>query len=109
MQLRYAVSQDVVDQTEARNGHIVVQLDQNNVALYVRIHRKNIPLGENEILIRYRQRTDDVRIGPDSFFFQEGHAQYYEDAEYADLRVSKSGEVLLVGLRGEGLEALGPP
>jgi uncharacterized membrane-anchored protein len=109
MQLRYAISWEVEDQTEARNGYIVVQLDQNNVANYVRIHNKAVPLSENEILIRYRQRTDDVRIGPESFFFQEGHAQYYEDAEYAELRVSKSGEVLIVGLRGEDLRALGPP
>ncbi len=50
-----------------------------------------------------------MRIGPESFFFQEGHANYYNDARDGELRVSPAGDVLLVGLRGEELESLGPP
>lgn len=109
MRLRYAVSTEVENNTDARDGLIVVRLDANNVAQYVRIHDPQTPLAENELLLRYRRRTFDVRIGPESFFFQEGHAEYYDDAGYAELRVSESGDVLLVGLRGDGLEALGPP
>ncbi|MFQ5858311.1 MAG: GDYXXLXY domain-containing protein [Anaerolineae bacterium] len=75
----------------------------------MRLHDSQTPLAENELLLRYRRRAFDVRIGPESFFFQEGHAKYYDDAGYAELRVSMSGDVLLVGLRGDGLEVLGPP
>jgi len=109
MRLRYAISEEVETSKGHGDGHIVVKLDKNDVAGYVRIHDSKTPLAKDEILLRYRQRFYDIRIGPESFFFQEGHAQYYNDARYGECRVSISGEVLLVGLRGEELEKLGPP
>ena len=109
MRLRYAISREVEEQFGERKGLVVVALDDERVAHYVRIHNSQTPLAENEILIFYIQRKFDVYIGPESFFFQEGHAGYYEDAHYAELRVSDSGDVLLIGLRGEQLQALRPP
>lgn len=109
MRLRYAISREAQVQTGPRKGLVVVGLDDELVAHYVRIHNSQTPLAENEILIAYIQRDFNLSIGPESFFFQEGHARYYEDAHYAELRVSDTGDVLLIGLRGEHLEALGPP
>lgn len=109
MRLRYTISREVEDTNNARDGYIVVRLDKNNVAHYVRIHNSQTPLAQDELLLRYRQRKYDVNIGPESFFFQEGHAKYYNNASYGEFRVSKAGDVLLVGLRGEHLEELGPP
>ena len=109
MRLRYAISREVEGNTAARDGFIVVRLNKNRVAQYARLYDPRTPLAEDELLLRYRRRTFDVRIGPESFFFQEGHARYYDSARYAKLRVSGSGEVLLVGLRGAKLEVLGPP
>ncbi len=109
MRLRYAISSEVENTNSARDGYIVVRLDENNVANFVRIHNSQTALVQNELLLRYRQRKYDVNIGPESFFFQEGHAKYYNDAQYGEFRVSESGDVLLVGLRGENLEELGPP
>ena len=109
MRLRYAISREVEDRNSDRDGYIVVRKDKNNVARYVRIYDSKTPLAQDEILLRYRQRRYDVNIGPESFFFQEGHAKYYNNAHYGEIRVSSTGEVLLVGLRGEKLEELGPP
>lgn len=109
MRLRYAISREAEEQTGERKGLIVVGLDDKRIAHYVRIHNSQTPLAENENLIAYIQRQYDVFIGPESFFFQEGQAQYYEDAHYAEIRVSDDGDVLLIGLRGENLERLGPP
>ena len=109
MRLRYDISRTIENTNNERDGHIVVQLDKDGVARYVRIHDPGKTLVDDQILLRYRQRAYDVRIGPESFFFQEGHAKYYENARYGELRVSKSGDVLLVGLRGDELEPLGPP
>lgn len=109
MRLRYALSDSIEANAVTRDGFIVVRLDENGVAQYARIHNPQTPLAESEVLLRSRQRDFDVYIGPESFFFQEGHAQYYTNARYAELRVSAAGDVLLTGLRGPKLELLGPP
>ena len=109
MRLRYAISMDVENSVNNRDGYIVVRRDKSNVAHYVRIHDPKTLLAKDEILLRYRQREFDVNIGPESFFFQEGHAKYYNNAHYGEFRVSETGDVLLVGLRGDKLEELGPP
>ena len=109
MRLRYDVSNEVENETDMRDGFIVVQLDTDNVAQYVRIHDLNTSLAQDDLLLRFHQRTYDVRVGPESFFFQEGTAKYYNNARYGEFRVSKSGDVLLTGLRGEDFEELGPP
>ena len=108
MRLRYALANNIP--TDAgRDGVAVVQLDERNIAHSPRNYNPQQPLAAQEMLLQYHWRENGVVIGPESFFFQEGHAQYYRNARYAELRVSPSGEVSLIGLRGENLELLGPP
>ena len=109
MRLRYRISTEAHIKDGAGDGVMVIVLDTNRVAHYARSYNPQTPLAENELLLAYRQRSFDVYIGPESFFFQEGQAVYYNNARYAELRVSPSGEVLLVGLRGSTLQPLGPP
>jgi uncharacterized membrane-anchored protein len=109
MRLRYRISQQADIQDGAGDGLMVIALDANRVAHFARSYNPQTPLAQNERLLAYRQRAYDVFIGPESFFFQEGQASYYNGARYAELRVSPSGEVLLVGLRGSTLQPLGPP
>lgn len=108
MRLRYALAEEIEDHTDIERGQVVVRLDANNVAHYVRIHLFQTPLADNEILLPFRQDYD-VYIGPASFFFQEGHAEYYEDAEYGEYRIAVSGSILLIGLRDANFQPLGPP
>jgi uncharacterized membrane-anchored protein len=106
--LDYDISRDVEQEIFEQNGTIVVSLDPNSIGRFVRFDTQGIPLAENEVRMKYFQRGYDVYIGPESFFFQEGHAHYYSNARYGELRVSETGDVLLIGLRGEELQALGP-
>jgi uncharacterized membrane-anchored protein len=60
------------------------------------------------VRLRYRIRDEQVKFATNAFFFQEGHAQYYERARYGEFRVAPSGALMLTTLRGEKLESLGP-
>lgn len=108
MRLRYALAQDVRGRNPPADGYLVLRVDERNIASLVRIHDSQTPLAEGELLLRYRVRDRNVRLAAKSFFFQEGHAQYYATARYGELRVAESGECVLVGLRGPSLEPLGP-
>ena len=93
---------------ETEDGRIVVKLDANNVAAYVR-RDDGTPLIAGEAVLRYRVRDGQGKFATNAFFFQEGHARYYERARYGEFRVSPDGEAILTAMRGQKLETLGPP
>ena len=108
MVLRYDIANRAPHSELERHpdGRIVVELDRDSVATFVRMHGGE-PLAEEEQLVRYRRRRR-LRLGAESFFFQEGHAKHYERARYGELKVTPGGTAVLVGLRGEKFERLGP-
>ncbi len=110
MALRYALPSDLLAQSQAwpRDGALVVRLDATGVATFVRRHAGE-PLAGGEHLLRYRRRGMALRLGAESFFFQEGQARVYERARYGELKVSPNGESVLVGLRDDRREVLGQP
>jgi uncharacterized membrane-anchored protein len=106
MTLRYALAREISEtQLEEDKGCVVVSLDEHNVAEFVRIHRDE-ELGLGEYLLFYRNRGG-LRLGAESFLFQEGDADLYAEARYGELKVDKSGASVLVGLRGEDFTPLG--
>ncbi|MDQ3252657.1 MAG: GDYXXLXY domain-containing protein [Acidobacteriota bacterium] len=111
MRLRYGLVEDAttalgaVSEHEASDGKLVITLDQNRVARFVRVYRGEA-LAPGELLLRYRKRGE-VRLGAESFFFEEGKASLYEQARYGELKVTANGDSILVGLRNENLELLG--
>jgi uncharacterized membrane-anchored protein len=102
---------DLADQLRATklppDGRLIVQLDAQGIGTTARLEDDK-PLAANETLLRYRDRKG-LRLGAESFFFQEGQAQVYDKAKYGELRVGANGDSVLVGLRGENLEVLGKP
>ena len=110
MRLDYALAREPGWEMDwPRDGHVVVRLDENGVARFVRRHDGGSPLAAGEHLLQYRLRSGRVRIGTDAFYFQEGHAERYERARYGELRVDKSGGSVLVGLRDGDRRVLGSP
>ena len=110
MQLRYVVEDSVpVDELKdhERRGHLVLRGDNQSVAQFVRIHDGEA-LAQDERLVRFHFRppsflgfafgSRQVMIVPDDFFFQEGHAELYEDAQYGVFKFDDRGRYLLVGL-----------
>lgn len=101
MVLNYGLSGALRTQIKARSldGLAVVTLNEQDVAQLDRIHQAGSALQANQALIRFRKRGEVVRIGAESFFFQEGQAAIYSPAKYGELKVAANGEVVLVGLR----------
>lgn len=93
-----------------RHGRLVVSVDEHGVGQFVRIDDGR-ELGERELRIEYRLRegwNGRMRIGAESFLFEEGTAERYQAARFGELVVAEGGQVVLVGLRDGDLRPLGP-
>jgi uncharacterized membrane-anchored protein len=62
-------------------------------------------------LLRFKQvnANGTIKLGAESFFFQEGLAPVYNRARYGALHVDASGTSLLVGLADENQNLIEPP
>jgi len=112
MALRFRLQIDASAASPLRDGHIVAAVDDRGVAKFRRIDN-GTPLAAGEVKIFYRLRpgqfSDQVKLGTNAFFMQEGDEPYYRMARYGEARVDSDGQMLLTGLRSENLEKLGPP
>ena len=91
---------------DATDGYVVVSLDERNIGSFKRLY-KGQTLSKDEILMRYRVRNGAVKFATNAFFFQEGHAKYYQPARYGQFRVDDRGELLLVAMYDKNLSKLG--
>jgi uncharacterized membrane-anchored protein len=92
-----------------RHGELVIAVDDEGVGHFVRID-DGTPLQERERLLEYRLREDwgqNLRVGAETFLFEEGTAALYEGARFGELVVSADGEAILVGLRDANQQPLG--
>jgi uncharacterized membrane-anchored protein len=106
-QLENHVSSRRDHSSDSVDGRIVVTVDERGVGKFKRVDDA-MPLGPNEVKMRYRVRGPQVKFATNAFFFQEGHAQYYEQAKYGEFRVAPEGEMILTRMRGADLAVLGP-
>ena len=88
---------------------LVLVLDEQKKARFNRFFTAADTLGPNERLLSFayakRWGTADVKIHPDSFFFQEGKATAFQIARFGMMRLHSNGDHLLVGLADEaGIE-----
>ena len=105
MTLSYALERDVFAALNRdpgsyptnEQGYVIIALDKNNVGQFVRLAADNQPdnLATNEMAIHYRIRNGSMQLATNAFFFQEGHGEAYEAAEYGLFRVNDKGEPLL--------------
>ena len=106
MALRYAITQQIINDSLPRSGYAIVTLNQNNVAQLVRFQETNTPLEKGQFPIKYSTPTNNLSIGAESYFFEEGTGQRYQNAKYGGLRVDKFGKSILVGLYGENFKQI---
>ncbi|MCF6297318.1 MAG: GDYXXLXY domain-containing protein, partial [Flavobacteriaceae bacterium] len=86
----------------SKRGFCVVKLEGNGIAKKVRIQESKTPINSNEYLIEYTSKQErGINIGAESFFFQEGEAEKYENAKYGGIKVDNQGNSILIGLFDE--------
>lgn len=117
MTLSYALERDVFAALNKdpgsyptnEEGYVIVALDQHNVGQLVRLaanQSKN--LASNEIAIYYRIRNGVMQLATNAFFFQEGHGEAFEAAEYGLFRINDKGEPLLTNLVDDDFKVISP-
>ena len=108
MQLRYAIETKVpVNElaSHQKRGYMVIRSDEKQVAEFIRFYKgENLTKGEK--LLHFHRKHQSVHIVPDSFFFQEGHAKYYENAKYGLFKFDDSENHLLIGLADKTRETI---
>ncbi len=107
MALRYKISENVRLENLPKRGYCVVVLDQNNRAKSVRIQPESTPLYKGEHLIKYTSTNNwSINIGAESFFFQEGKADLYNNAKYGGVKIDQNGNSILIGLYDDHLREI---
>lgn len=107
MRLRYAIERNQSYKADKKRGYMVVSLDSDKVATFSRFDNGE-PLAPNEKLLHFHNQYGNLRIVPDSFMFQEGHAKFYQTAKYGVFKFDNSGNHLLVGLADDKHQIIQP-
>lgn len=88
-------------------GYVLLDIDANQVGHYVKMTDQIGEIGEGQVYIKFFNNTDwSYNIGAESFFFQEGEAEKYENAKYGGLRVDDKGNSILIGMYDESLQLI---
>lgn len=107
LEIQIQQQQQIMDSLESR-GYAVLKLDGQQVAQLVRYQPEKEPLHEGELLLKYTKGDWALNLGAESYFFEEGQAKTFEQAEYGGLRVDKEGNSVLVGLYDKNRKLLKP-
>ncbi|TGN09426.1 GDYXXLXY domain-containing protein [Leptospira ilyithenensis] len=105
MILRYDWEQISTENIPSR-GCIIFNLSRENVLNLVRFSETNSEKKSGEHCLKYFKHDYDVRIGAESFFFEEGKGEIFEEAKFAGVRVDDNGDKLLVGLYDQNKKEL---
>lgn len=110
MSLRYkGITPDSIDElTTATRGYAILSVDSNQVAHIIRLQKSLKLINNSELAIKYKIVNNRIVLGPESFFFEEGQGDIYQNARYGGLKVSSQGENLLIGLYDENYKLLQP-
>ena len=89
---------------DSKRAYIAVRLDENKVAKFVKITKEKTD--EKDLLfIAYKTNGYDVNINVNSYLFQEGTGDKYEDARYSKV-VLVGDKLRLVDLRDKDFKEI---
>ena len=89
---------------DIKRGYIVVQLDENKVAKFVKLSKEKTD--EKDLLfIAYKSDGFNVDINANSYLFQEGTGEKYENAKYSKV-VLIDNNLRLIDLRDKDFKEI---
>ena len=104
MRLSYEIG-DRFDREELPpRGYLVFTTDDRGIATFRRLQTQPEPLDADERIIQFRRRragsirNGEIRLGAESFFFEEGTGEKFSAAAYGGMRIDGRGNAVLVGL-----------
>ena len=113
MALEFAVNREVEAQMtlqkmqdEAQSTYAQLTIDDAGRTSFSQL-ADAVGSAEGQVNMRVRQQGSRFSLGPNAFFFQEGTAEVYEQAQWGGFRVAEDGTALLVSLHDGNLNALG--
>ena len=95
-----------VDMLVAKDGYVVVEKDEDQVAQFVRLENTE-RITATQRKLQFRLRNGRVKFATNAFFFEEGDEPLYRNAHYGVFRLNEKGEVLLTGMLDEQYNSLG--
>lgn len=114
IQLRYEIARNVPPVKRSADGKIsqpedgvvIARRDDDGVAQFVRLDDGS-PVSDEELRLKYTYRDGLPSFGVEAFFFEEGMADLYSKARYAEISVTADGKCLLVDLRDKDFVPMG--
>ncbi len=73
----------------------------------LRLERSLDTLQSDEKCIKYFGSFPNLKIGAESYFFQEGKAKDFESARFVGLKLATNGDKVIIGLFDEKRELIG--
>lgn len=130
MALNYAIAEPIMAAIEAQeiaqgnleytetwysiseDGAVIIKKDAQGVGHFVRLMPQSSngaePLAQDELLLKYRIRRDQLKIATNAFFFQEGQAEAFEQAKYGLFRINEQGKPLLTHMVDANFKVIDP-
>ncbi len=113
MRLRFAVTNQAqaahpseqLDSIPQRPKQGIVSLDAQNVGHWSDFYHGQT-LKDNQYLMDLQWQGQRVHLVTDAYFFEEGTAETFEQADYGGFRVNQSGDYVLVGLYDDQFKQL---
>ncbi|MDD3039874.1 GDYXXLXY domain-containing protein [Bacteroides sp.] len=109
MRLSYEEARsELIQENTPAHGYAILKTDSNQVGQVIRLQENLEPISKNELAIKYKVIDSRLFFGAESFFFEEGQADVYENAVYGGLKVDRKGQSLLIGLYDEKFQLIQP-
>lgn len=107
MQLQYKLPSNMAFDDIPKRGFCAIEPNAAGVVQHIRFLKDGEQAKQNELPIGYTSKKWwGIHIGADSYFFQEGEAEKYENAKYGGIRVDGEGNSLLIGLYDDDLKKI---
>jgi uncharacterized membrane-anchored protein len=91
---------------QPEGGFMIVKPDGDGIVHFVRLD-DGADLAPDELRLAYTFREGRVSFGADAYFFQEGLADIYQKARYAEVRITLDGDCILLDLFDENFVPMG--